>query len=117
MEDKVEYTKSEYVKIFRELWEWLSLNPEKEKHSWPRWKSNGGDISDCINHCPLCSWIFQEYKNTQPSTCETYCPIKWSGENTSCTGSPSLFLLWCATKVSAERENLAKQISELPVRK
>ena len=42
------------IKLHRQLWHWLAMNPGRGKMSWPRWKHNGGTIEEVKNSCFAC---------------------------------------------------------------
>ena len=50
-------TKKKALQITADLWEWLEKHPSKEKHQWPEWEGNGGNISDMDNDCACCEYI------------------------------------------------------------
>jgi hypothetical protein len=108
-------SKTQQVKLFRELWEWLSENPTKEKTEWPRWNINFGDIQLCANQCPLCAWVIDIHGSLKD--CNIHCPIKWPTEDNSCSnGGP--FSEWCRTTTDDdEKIGYAKQIAKLPLKK
>ena len=96
-----------------ELWLWCHEDPTRQKHEWPRWESNGGDIPDIFAHCFPCEYKAQHFKMGQ-SGC--HCPLDFPGwgESRSCLGG--LFIKWEFATGKA-RSALAKQIAELPIRK
>jgi hypothetical protein len=58
----------------RELWDWLSRNPDKWKRHWPGWRENGGKFS-AGNSCFACAYAgFDEYAEPR---CE-HCPLDLS---------------------------------------
>lgn len=106
-------TEKEYISLFREIWEWLSENPEKEKNDWPRWKINGGDVEMCISDCPLCEWVNITYGNLKD--CKDKCPIIWNNDS-FCHYTTGLFWKWTSVRNNEEKRRIAKEISNLPER-
>lgn len=94
----------------KELWNWLSENPDKEKADWPGWKHNGGQYYSRAD-CFCCDYA-------RPITIpgDYYCPLC-----TSCNGTigwclDGLYYQWDEAE-GAERAELARQIRDLPLRK
>jgi hypothetical protein len=97
--------------MHKELWNWLSLNPDKEKEDWPGWDylSEPEEYShcfacqyaDCIPEAPACA----------------NCPLIWpstDSSHTSCTDS--IYLEWKECIDLEQKSILAKQIANLPVK-
>lgn len=103
-------TRREGIKLHREMWRWLAENPDKNKHDWPRWGHNGGDIDNDIPTLCFACKITGEYG------CKyNPCVFVWRGE--FCTGKKSEFWKWFIAKQDRWRTYWAKKIAELPVRK
>ena len=95
------------------LWDWLSKNPKKNKHDWPGWRYNGGDLEVGINGCFAC----------ESTVCDgridcARCPLIWpKGSDSDC--EDDIYHDWRFAKevgnykVSAL---LAEEIRDLPVR-
>jgi hypothetical protein len=107
-------SKTQRIKLFRELWEWLSENPDKEKAEWHRWNINFGDIIMCTNQCPLCDWVVDTYGSLKD--CSKYCPIKWPNEENSCCKSGP-FSEWSRATNHDEKIRYSKQVVKLPLNK
>lgn len=100
---EVRLTKDEAVRLHREMWGWLTENPEKRKCDWPRWKACGGDIRGVFELCFAC----------QVSSNCAKCLLVWP--NRSCYDEDALFYRWELAGTN-EKAKLAKQIRDLPVR-
>lgn len=94
----------------KEMWNWLSENPESDKYDWPGWEWNGGTHKREHNYCFACG------------ACEGFCrecPLPWSTEYTEkafCLMEGTLFTRWAKCKNTTERSPLALQIANLPVK-
>lgn len=83
------YTKRQALELAMEMWYWLADHPSKNKDTWPRWKENGGDLTEALTYCFFCDYVF----NTLPkgtATCNKNCPLTglWSEHGcTSCTSA------------------------------
>ncbi len=93
----------------KEMWTWLSENPEKEKDNWPGWEWNGGVIDTTVNLCFACDYCY--------TACFS-CPLLWpkvKGEGRVChTGG--LYRKWKTCENLKSRSSLALQIANLPVK-
>jgi hypothetical protein len=94
--------------LHKELWMWLSENPECDKNEWPQWKHNGGTIDNVGSLCFACFSCVE---------CRD-CPLVWIERTGSgyCHSFRSPYNSWIGTEVSSERSRLAKEIAELPVK-
>ena len=111
----MELTKDEAVRLHRELWDWLSKNPEAEKESWPGWINFDSNWVEHNMHCFACMCS----KNCSD------CLMQWPGLDCCCGGEddkyadeqPGLFVIWLESKGNKEQRTcLAEQIRDLPVR-
>lgn len=94
--------------LHKEMWQWLSDNPNKNKRDWPRWKHNGGDIEKSVGNCFACKYsIYFGYR------CK-YCPFNI---DTSKSCLNDLYIEWCFNNNLNEKKELATQIKNFPVKK
>ena len=86
-----------------ELWDWLSKNPNKNKHEWPRWKNNGGDVKISYNNCFACQ------------ACNHVCSMCPFGDfsRKGCLGR--LYDKWYTAKTNKKRIKYAEIIRDLPL--
>lgn len=108
-------TLQEAKALHQELWNWLADNPDKQKHNWPRWERNGGDVERVWGFCFACEI---GTKHGKDKAC-TNCPISWPG--LSCKykrvddDTPGLYAEWRGTEpCDIKRSELARQIANLP---
>ena len=102
-------TKDEAVRLHREMWGWLTENPDKEKEDWPRWKwkwRNGGEVEGVFALCFAC-----EYSKG----CDK-CLFVWPGADCQHGTGGGLYNKWLFEKNAERRAALAAQIRDLPVR-
>ena len=105
----MELTKEEAIRLHRELWDWLSKNPKKEKWEWPGWENFDEHWTRRNMFCFACAG----------SDCCDACLIDWPGVdccNAEEDDDKGLFSLWDRCKNNSERTRLAEQIRDLPVR-
>ena len=97
----------------KEMWTWLSENPEKEKDDWPGWEWNGGAYDmDEPEHCFACLYV-EEISGAKDDSC-SYCPLKFPEP---CYCWNSLFRQWGHYNKKLDlRSSLALQIANLPVK-
>ncbi len=92
-------------KHHRELWDWLSKNPDKEKADWVGWKVNGGAVEEAQAACFAC-----EADSKESGDCKS-CPIcELDGQCLS-----GLYYRWCDS-TGGQRSKYAAQIRDLPLR-
>lgn len=115
----------------RELWDWLSKNPDKSKHNWPGWKVNGGqhNTTEPVYYCFACEYAFQIMEIEEGTDRNDYdldcslCPLKeWSelacsedfnvGDNNPCMSSH--YNEWTYSE-GKERKEFAEKIRDLEV--
>ena len=115
------------------MWYWLSKNPKKNKHDWPGWRYNGGDLDGGINECFAC-----EYAVCDGRIDCARCPLtQWTDlskerkyfsyvESDECRGDAEglcmigLYGKWCDAYYARDLEKIAffaKKIRDLPVKK
>lgn len=108
------------------MWDWLSHNPDREKHHWPGWVQ-------CHSippfRCHACKFALQmsPVGMKWPARCQ-YCPLEWPGGNCTVdiieweedTPFPLgfyLFSQWMDLRAGLnERAEIAARIRDLPVR-
>jgi hypothetical protein len=111
-------TKQDFIDAHRNLWDWLSENPEMDKEDWP-----GFDIYDEIyNECFSCEYGLQKNENNVCGNCF----IDWDHTN-FCMCDGSFYFDWMNIKRklwnSAESDpldleelsKLAATIRDLPI--
>lgn len=115
------------VMLHRELWNWLSENPDSDKQSWPTWDmfidwnyERSIKSLDEVEWCFACAAAGIDYNGEVH--CER-CLFDWPGKYNSCRfsvfgkkGESGLFYRWY-TADRDEKKVLAKQIAELPIKK
>ena len=70
--------------LHEELWlGWLARDPRRKKHTWPRWKKNGGDFYSQAD-CFACDYT--EQGNT---SCQR-CPLDFPGREKLDPDSPAI---------------------------
>ncbi len=108
--------KEDAIKVFRELWEWLSENPDKAKHNYPGWAFNGGQYPIASLQCPLCSHHGVKYSDNCVGGAP--CIIGWPNKNGACSDkhNTGLYDVWLNTRDPLLSSKIAKQIAELPER-
>jgi len=111
-------SKDEAVRLHRELWDWLSKNPNAQKFSWPGWSGNGGDVEKVLSHCFCCEYADNLSRINNKYTCEN-CPLSWPDgrcqEINEYENTVGLFEDWQNAKRD-KRILIAEQIRDLPVR-
>lgn len=102
------------IAYHRQLWDWLSENPEKEKEDWPGWNDFYEKYPDYKWRSTFCFACFMD------KDCEE-CVLEWPGMD--CTDMNNLGDLkglaqcWQNAKDDKDtRVSLARQIRDLPVR-
>lgn len=98
----------------REMWLWLSENPDKEKRDWPGWKYHNDNNFDPTKHqhCFLCGYVSVAYEE---ESCHA-CPLDW-GISESCEdgiGQSTYYEKYCDAKMHTHRAKYAKIIANLP---
>ena len=91
----------------KNLWDWLSKNPDKEKDDWSGWEFNGGSFSKVSAGCFACQY---QDEMIELGPCEETCPLIWP------TSPCEEFYDWDSERNHAERKRLAGIIRDLPVR-
>ena len=103
--------KNEYVSLHRELWGWLSENPDKSKEEWTGWEKFDPEEVNAYTFCFACAF-------TDISPCRD-CLLIWEGEG-CCNIKPfdcnGLFKQWEYEEDFPRRTSLAAKIRDLPVR-
>jgi len=118
----VKLTKDEAVRLHRELWDWLSKNPGKEKYDWPGWK-----IYNMVMHQCFCCEYAKTLVEDSGDRC-VYCPVVWPKETVDehgnyeevfCYGNDYSGLAYLWEDKTTPKEmlvTLAEQIRDLPIR-
>lgn len=65
-------TRTEALKIFRELWTWCA-ETGMDKIEWPGWIFNGGKTTTMLHSCPLCEFT----KQNANKFCRKNCLVIW----------------------------------------
>ena len=106
-------TKEETIEKHRELWDWLSKNPDKWKFDWPKWSKNGGEVERLLNYCFACEYAGQIKE--EGNIC-FYCPLDWPGVNCilGIREERGLYRDYREEKNPYKRKKLAEQIRDLP---
>jgi len=104
-------TKEKALELHRELWDWLSKNPEKRKSQWPGWVNYDSEWARGNQFCFACAG--------SPNACEE-CLLEWPGVD-CCNDveegdDKGLFMLWDNTSDPVKHTRLAEQIRDLPLR-
>ena len=107
------------------LWGWLAETGSQFKQDWPRWTTNGGNISRVsIGDCFCCEYDMAVGNGGQVAVC-SMCPIAWGDpdeteyavgmEECPCQMvSDSPFRVWENATDIEERKRLAAIIRDLP---
>jgi len=91
--------------LHRELWQWLSDNPEKDKYQWIQWRSNDGTVEDIPGDCFACNY---------GNGCRE-CPLEHTHVELRCLGGT--YERWEQNEGNPqERTRLALVIRDLPVK-
>jgi hypothetical protein len=102
-------------KWHKEMWIWLSENPDKCKFDWPKWDEV--DSAKVVRDNCYCFACF-ELEITGMKNCKQYCPINWTEGNediTSCVSYGSLYNDLYSDSVSdEERSERCLKIANLP---
>ena len=113
----------------KEMWTWLSENPEKEKDDWPGWESNGGEYPFAAFWCFACQYALSKVKKDSEDSgldeddaqdrC-VRCGLDWpdNGDQNDffCQGYYGVYNNWCEEKNFGTKAILALQIANLPVK-
>ena len=94
----------------KEMWIWLSENPNAPKVRWPGWSRNGGKYDDQLMDCFACDSCYFSCHN---------CPLVWPEdleEKRECWDEGGLFDNWNISRDCPTRVRLALQIANLPVK-
>lgn len=108
-------TKDECVNLHRELWDWLSKNPKKDKRDWPGWKN----LRYIESHCFACDYCLYDCPNCLFIWPYDHCISVFEiDEDTDeeLGKNIGIFALWDESEDSTERTKLAEQIRDLPIR-
>lgn len=116
-----EFMRTSYVPLFnrtahRELWGWVSDNPDSSKTQWPGWKENGGKYQS-DNACFACNYSEQQSLPLHPGN-YCHCPLVWPSLAPCslpcfCGGSP--FTAWSRSSSTEERRKYAAMLRDLPL--
>lgn len=93
----------------RELWDWLSKNPDMEKRDWPGWKKYAiYDAWECF-YCFACRAVIKFEADWGKKTCLGICPLFPQ----DCEADNSLYKRWARARTRREKTYLAKQIRDI----
>jgi hypothetical protein len=92
-------------KRHKELWDWLSKNPTKDKWDWPMWTHNGGKYQYVSIGCFACE--------IAGDNCYA-CPVAWPTKKCCQEDDKGLYDLYSMTKDNKKRSKIAAQIRDLP---
>lgn len=98
----------------KELWNWLSNNPQRKKEEWPWWWYYAAELG----HTPF-SYCFACEYNFWHGRVEYTCPLEWEYEGVTyneCLSLESPYAKWAKEKKSKERARLASVIRDLKVK-
>lgn len=91
-------TESDAKKLHYELWDWLSHNPSKSKHDWPKFYKDGEatNLYYEVAICPFCfaCYIGLERDNINFEGICCNCPL----EKEACFNWGSFYYKWTVTK-------------------
>lgn len=99
--------RKDYIAKHREIWNWLSENPDKEKMHWPGWS-----IYESVpNNCFLCGYA----DATAEMSCHN-CPIDWRRTEHCMDREPvlSYYLLYDEATTLKDKTKYAEIIASLP---
>ncbi len=102
----------------KEMWTWLSENPEMDKDDWPEWIWNSGGLYTGMEEmCFACLYAveikeFSSEKGDGISICPL-CPLLFPEP---CSRKLSLYRQWDTEESKELRSSLALQIANLPVK-
>lgn len=136
-DEVIDFTdKRQMVKLHREMWGWLHDNPTwtaydgtkyfNQKHMWPRWTTNGGDIpyNVVVADCFACSYKHGLHEvSNELLDCEIRengigCPLfNWNTPNGCCLADESYYSKWDMANTVRIRRKYAKLIRDLPVQR
>lgn len=114
------------IRLHREMWSWLSRQPNKGKMNWPRWKCNGGDVEVVHQLCFMC--VFEmSLDAADKDSCVYNCPLSWGNPSAKFKSGCcylktktrelgcGIYIRWSATNDLNKRRQLAWAIANLPV--
>jgi hypothetical protein len=118
----MEKLKEKYIKLHRQLWNWLAENPGKYKRDWPEWVRNGGMHEKVSGHCFACAWDDLFDNGDENTSCDN-CLFNWEITEV-CVESGSYYKEWerltsiqLTTKGAKQRvKELSLSIMNLPVK-
>lgn len=100
----------------RDLWLWLSENPERWKEDWPGWKSYRNIPYQLCFACQYTVDVIQHYSLQRKIGCDL-CPLEWPGKRCIFGTSIGLYDIWSESSPSSHvRRKTARDIAELPVK-
>ena len=100
----------------RDLWLWLSENPECWKADWPGWERHQNLPARLCFACQYTVDVFRNYGFKRSIGCDL-CPLEWPGKRCTFRNSTGLYDLWnVSNHLPDVRRKLARDIAELPVK-
>lgn len=129
--DQEELTREDYIKLHRELWDWLSKHPGKSKRDWLGWKEYGLYADNDCFACEACKEYRYKFSGLgaipsgrweSGNRCSE-CPLVWGdGPDDTCeerfvngNWEAGYFSVWVNIDVDMRRL-YAEIIRDLPVR-
>jgi hypothetical protein len=96
----------------KEIWQWLSEDPGREKEDWPGW----GDSKPIVNDCFACEYRDLTNNHRDCNDCPLIWPPNRDGSRV-CDNDGGLWATWFFdAKTESERTKLAIAIRDVPVR-
>ena len=86
------------------LWQWLGDHPKEEKHDWPEWDYNGGQVQRMPFLCFACDEATLEEE--KGILCK-WCPCEWGPEKILCLNRKSPYFKWDNAKTPKTRKRWA----------
>lgn len=99
----------------RELWDWLSKNPDMDKRDWPGWKKYAIRDAWTLNYCFACKAARDQLASWPASSayemeknCREDCPLQLG-----CQRKKSLYDRWYYAQTRSKRKRLAEKIRDI----
>jgi len=98
-------TKIIALQFCEDIWNWLAVNPGKDKSDYPDWEVDGGSMPEAPYDCPCCGYAVSFSGGTKDGVEDTgisreqckHCPLAsfWPGGR--CLDQYSPYMLWDKT--------------------
>ena len=105
-------TKKKALQITADLFGWLEKHPSKEKHHWPEWEVNGGDVPFMVCYCACCEYIDLHDAGCDKCPLSKLWPLKEDEGSPCLHGKYSYFGKWKAAATPKTRKKYARIIKE-----